>query len=92
MQSDLEALQITQRELDTLTGLDISDTSMGWAYRSSVFRNPKLLSSFLTTQALTFIVLLIFCVPISLVIVQNFSQTDDANYALQFLPLSFGIT
>ena len=92
MQPDLEVLQITQRELDTLTGLDISATSMGWAHRSSVYRNPKLLSSFLTTQALTFIVLLIFCVPASLVIVQNFSQSDDANYALQFLPISFGIT
>ena len=92
MRSDLEALKITQRELDTLTGLDISETSMGWAPRSFVFRYPKRLLSLITTQALTFIVLLIFCLPISLVIVQNFSQSDDANYALRFLPLSLGIT
>ena len=92
MQPDLEALTITQRELDTLTGLEISDTSMGWANRPSVFRHPKHLLSFITTQVLTFAVLLIFCLPISLVIVHNFSQSDDANYALRFLPITLGMT
>ena len=35
--ANLDNLRITQRELDQLTGLDISEVTMGWAYRQTRF-------------------------------------------------------
>jgi hypothetical protein len=93
MQADLENLRITQKELETLTGLEISDTFMGRAYRPSLFRQPKRLLSFLMTEVFTLGLILIFCLPISLIIARNVGGlTADASSTLCFLQITLGIS
>jgi hypothetical protein len=93
MQADLEDLKITQKEVETLTGLEISDTFMGRAYRPSLFRQPKRLLSFLMTEVFTLGLILIFCLPISLIIARNIGGlTGDAGSTLRFLQITLGIS
>jgi hypothetical protein len=63
--SNLDNLRINQRQLDDLTGLDISEVSMGWAYRQRAF-HPSRRMAWLSEQLLTAGVALIFCVPVTL--------------------------
>lgn len=83
MQPDLEDLKITSRELDKLTGLDISDAFMGRAVRPSLFRHPKRLFSFLVTELLTLGLLLILCLPVALVLARSVGGNLDRTW--QFL-------
>jgi hypothetical protein len=92
MQSDLVDLRITAKELERLTGMDISDTFMGRVYRPSVFQQRDRLLSFLLTECLTFGLILIFCLPIGLVVARGSGQSDDAvGFLLVALGLSVAI-
>ncbi len=71
---NLDSLRITNRDLDELTGLDISDLSMGWATRLSVFRHPRLRWVWLMNQGLVLAVALVLWLPISLVVGRNLAQ------------------
>lgn len=71
---NLDSLRITNRDLDELTGLDISDLSMGWATRQSVFRNPRLRWAWLMNQGLVLAVALVLWLPVSLVVGRNLAQ------------------
>jgi hypothetical protein len=86
MESDLEELKITPKTLEKLTGLDISDTFMGRVYRPSVFQRRDRLLSFLVTELLTFGLILIFCLPISLVVARGVGHlSGDAGSTFWFL-------
>ena len=50
--ANLDNLRISQRELDELTGLDISETMMGWAYRQTALA-PERRLAWLSSQLLT---------------------------------------
>ena len=89
--SNLDHLRITQRELDELTGLDISDTSMGWAYRLSLFRSLKQVMSWLSTQLLTFGVALILCLPVTLLLGRSFGRSAQNASVIAFLPVGVAI-
>lgn len=71
MQPDLETLQISVRELEHLTGLEISETAIGRAVRPSLFRSPRRLFSFACSQLLTLGLILVFCLPLSLMIARS---------------------
>ena len=71
---NLDSLRITNRDLDELTGLDISDLSMGWATRLSVFQHPRLRWAWLMNQGLVLTVALVLWLPASLVISRNLAQ------------------
>lgn len=93
MQPDLQDLHIASRELDELTGLDISDTFMGRAYRPSLFRSPKRLLSFLVTELLTLGLILIFCLPAGLVIARNTGVlSGDSRSTVQFLVVTLSVS
>jgi len=93
MQPDLADLQITPKQLDQLTGLDISETFMGRAYRPSLFRHPRRLLSFLLTELLTLGLILIFCLPIGLVIARNTGVlSGEIQSTAQFLVRMLGIS
>lgn len=93
MHSRLDDLRITTDDLDTLTGLDISDTFMGRAVRPSVFRIPKRLMSFVLSEIMTLGLIVIFCLPASLVIAKSIPGfTDSATNTIQFLQISLGIS
>ncbi|WP_121970575.1 hypothetical protein [Leptolyngbya sp. BC1307] len=83
--ANLDNLRITQRELDQLTDLDISEVTMGWAYRQSAFR-PQRRLAWLSEQILTLGVALIFCVPVTLLLVRALSG-DSMQAVWRWLPL-----
>jgi len=93
MHSRLDDLRITTHDLDTITGLDISDVFMGKAVRPSVFRTPPRLLSFVVSEIMTLGLIVIFCLPTSLVIAKNIPGfTDSAANTIQFLQISVGIS
>lgn len=93
MQSDLADLRIASKQLDQITGLDISETFMGRACRPSLFRHPKRLLSFLLTELLTLGLILIFCLPVGLVIARNIGAlSGDPRSTIQFLAIAVSVS
>ncbi|NEP19073.1 MAG: hypothetical protein F6J97_19610 [Leptolyngbya sp. SIO4C1] len=88
--TNLDNLRIPQREIDQLTGLDISETSMGWAYRLSLFRSSKQILSWAVTQLLSFGVALILCLPVTLLLGRSVTGSAQTSTALSFIPLGVG--
>lgn len=83
--TNLDNLRIGPKELDKLTGLDISPTTMGWAYRQTMFV-PSRRFSWFTEQLLTLGVSLIFCLPITLLAARAFSG-DDIQAVRRWIPV-----
>lgn len=83
--TSLDGLRLSSRELDDLTDLDISQVTMGWAYRQNAFAQSRRLS-WLTEQLLTVAVSLIFCVPVTLLLSRAISD-DSMNAAWRSLPI-----
>lgn len=89
----LDDLRITAHDLDTLTDLDISDLYMGRAVRPSVFRSPRRFLSFIVSELMTLGLIIIFCLPASLVIAKSIPGfTDSPSHIIQFLRISVGIS
>jgi len=84
---NFDNLRITDRELDTLTGLDISDTTMGWGYRQTAFSAARRLS-LIAEQFLSLGVMIIFCLPVTLLLARSISG-DDVAAVWRWLP--FGL-
>ena len=80
---NLDSLRITNRDLDELTGLDISDLSMGRGTRLAVFQRPRLRWTWLLNQSLVQAVALVLWLPVCLVVGRNLSE--------QALGLSLGV-
>ncbi|MFE4105322.1 hypothetical protein [Almyronema epifaneia] len=91
MQPNLSTLKISERELDTLTGLDVGEFTMGWAYRPSAFRQSRYLLMLLFNQLLTFGVVIIFCLPLGLIVARNQGLGEDLSSAAQFLPIALAV-
>ncbi len=83
--ANLDNLRITDRELDTLTGLDISDVTMGWGYRQTALSAAHRLS-FIGELLLSLGVAMIFCLPIALLLARAASG-DDVAVVWRLLPL-----
>lgn len=71
---NLDSLRITSRDLDELTGLDISELSMGWGTRLSVFRHPRLRWTWLMNQGLVLTVALVLWLPACLILGRNLAE------------------
>ena len=82
---NLDGLRISQRELDKITGLDISEVTMGWAYRQTAF-GPQRRLAWVGEQLLTVGVALVFCLPVTLLIVRTLSG-DNVQAVGRWLPL-----
>ena len=85
---NLDNLRLTHREIDEYTGLDVSETTMGWAYRQAAFA-PQRRLSWLIEQMLTLGVALIFCVPATLLLVRS-SSGDNVQTVWRWLPVGVG--
>ena len=83
--TNLDNLRITDRELDQITGLDISNTTMGWAYRQTAF-NAQNKSAFFTEQLLNLCVAAIFCLPITLMLARTISG-NNTEAVWRWLPV-----
>jgi hypothetical protein len=77
MQDDIRNLQITLQDLERVTGKEISSLFIGGIYRSSIFKNPKLLASFLLSEAITLFLISIFSLPLSILLFQAFGKPVD---------------
>lgn len=89
--SDFEHLTITHQELERLTGLEISDVFLGRAFRPTLLGKRKQFLALLMTELLTFVVILIFTLPITLVLVVYLNgRSIPTHEALRFLPVAFG--
>ena len=78
--ANFDNLRITHGDLDELTGLDISDLSMGWGTRLSVFKTPKLLAAWLFNRGLVLAVSLVLWVPMFLILGRNLSTQPLALF------------
>ena len=83
--ANLDNLRIGTKELDQLTGLDISETTMGWAYRHRAFA-PQRRLSWISDQLLTFGVSLIFSLPITVLLARGASG-DNMQAVWRWLPV-----
>ncbi len=83
--SNLDNLRININELDKLTDLDISDVSMGWAYRQTAFAPHRRLA-WLSEQLLSLGVALVFCVPVTLMMSRAISG-DNMQTVWRWLPI-----
>lgn len=69
-------LRISSQTLDETTGLDISEVSMGWAYRPTAFAPGRRLG-WISEQLLTLGVALIFSLPVTLILARGLSGNDS---------------
>ena len=83
--TNLDNIRINARELDKLTGLDISEVTMGWAYRQTAFA-PHNRMAWLSEQLLSVGVALVFCVPVTLMMSRAISG-DDMQAVWRWLPV-----
>ncbi|OYQ66484.1 hypothetical protein B9G53_03985 [Pseudanabaena sp. SR411] len=81
MQPDIRNLQITEQDLERITGKEISTLSIGSAYRISRLRKPKYLVSFLLSEAITLFLISIFSLPISILIFQSLGRPIENRQA-----------
>jgi hypothetical protein len=96
MKSDLEDLKITERELERLTGCDVSSLFIGGVfggvYRLSALQNLKGLITFCLTQVIVFLLVLVFSLPIGLSTLRNVTTgVNQISGMVQFLSLTGGI-
>ncbi|MGD1862942.1 MAG: hypothetical protein ACFB0D_00155 [Phormidesmis sp.] len=85
--TNLDNVRITARELDQLTGLDIGDVTMGWAYRQTAFA-PAVRLSFITEQLLSLGVACIFCLPVTLLVAR--AASDNSTQTV-WIWMPFGV-
>ncbi len=77
MQTDIRNLQITEQDLERITGKEISLLFVGGTYRVSILKNPKCFTPFLFSEAIALFLISIFSLPLSILIFQAFGKTID---------------
>lgn len=79
MQTDIKNLQITEQDLERVTGREITRLFIGSVYRISLLNNPKYLVPFLTSEAITLFLIAIFSLPISILLFQSLGKSIDTR-------------
>jgi hypothetical protein len=77
MQTDIRNLQITEQDLERVTGKEISLLFIGRAYRISMLQGKKCLVPFLLSEAIIIFLISIFSLPISILIFQSLGRPID---------------
>ncbi len=77
MQTDIRNLQITEQDLERVTGKEISLLFIGSTYRISILQKKKCLTPFLLSEAITLFLISIFSLPISILIFQSLGKPID---------------
>lgn len=93
MQADLENLQLTKEELETLVDLDTSTALAIDAYRGFILKNSKQMLSVILTELFIFILVLIFVMPVSLIVLRNVDALpENTDSVTKLLILILGIS
>jgi hypothetical protein len=97
MKSELEDLKITEKELESLSGLDVDEVFVGGVfggvYRPSIFQNSMRFISFCVAEFFVGMLTFIFTLPIGFIVIRNYSQSvNELPIIAQFFQLTLGIT
>ncbi|MBD2038893.1 hypothetical protein H6F76_28490 [Leptolyngbya sp. FACHB-321] len=97
MNPELKQLTIAAKELEQLTGLEVTDLfiggMVGGAYRSDLFKTRQRFLSFCLTQLFIFVLIFIFTLPIGLLLVRNHANSvNDVSTISWFLQVSFSVS
>jgi hypothetical protein len=97
MNPELKNLRITEKEIEILSGLDVSEIFVGGVfggvYRSSIFRHPQRLFLFCFTELLVTALTFSFTLPIGLFTIRNSPGTvNNFSTILKFLQVTLGLT
>lgn len=97
MNPELKHLMIESKELEQLTGFEVTDLFIGGiiggAYRPNVFKTQKQLISVCLTQLFVFVVLFIFTLPIGLIMVRNHPDSvNDVTTMTRFLQITLSVS
>ncbi|MBD2101825.1 hypothetical protein [Leptolyngbya sp. FACHB-261] len=97
MNPELKQLTIAAKELEHLTGLEVTELFIGGivggAYRPGLFKTWQRFLSFCLTQLFIFVLIFIFTLPIGLLLVRNHANSvNDLSTITWFLQVSFSIS
>lgn len=97
MNLELQNLRITEKEIEILSGLDVSEIFIGGVfggvYRFSLFRHPSRVFLFCVTEILVTALTFAFTLPIGLFALRNSSGTiNDFSTIMKFLQVTLGLT
>ncbi len=97
MNPELKHLTIAAKELEQLTGLEVTDLfiggMVGGAYRPGFFKTWQRCLSFCLTQFFVFVLIFIFTLPIGLLIVRNHAHSvNDLSTITRFLQVSLSVS
>ncbi|BAQ66056.1 hypothetical protein [Geminocystis sp. NIES-3709] len=97
MNPDFENLRISEREIEILSGLDVSEIFVGGVfggvYRSSIFRHPQKLFIFCVIELLVTALTFTLTLPIGLFALRNSSGTvNDIPTMMKFLQITLSST
>jgi hypothetical protein len=87
---NLDSLRLSQPEQEALSGLEISDLTVGRAYRLSLFRSPRRVLAWLSAQLLLLGVALVLWAPVALLLGRSSHLGGNAANAIRVLPLGVG--
>jgi hypothetical protein len=97
MRSDLEDLQLTEPELERLSGVEVGELFIGGVFggvcRSSVFRQRRRIVLFCLAEMIVAVLVFVFSLPIGLLLIRNATTgVQDLPAILQFLQPPLGMT
>jgi hypothetical protein len=97
MKPEREDLTITEAQLETLTGFDVSEvfigSILGGVYRLSVFHNPQKLLAFCLTEIFVSALVFLFTLPLGLFFTRNSANNiNELPGIIQFCSITLGIT
>jgi len=92
-ETNLKDLRLSHDEVGHLIDMEVSDTFMGRVYRPSALRHPKRCLSLLLTEVYAFGMIVVFCLPISLLVARSRGQTfGNDNHTAYFLWIVLGLS
>jgi hypothetical protein len=93
MKLDLDELRISEKELEELSGIALSDGFAGDFYRSAALRDRTKLFSLLLNELLIFCVTLVVSLPVALLATRNqMNLVSDAVIFVRVLQITLGLS
>ncbi|MEG4350593.1 hypothetical protein QUA70_06750 [Microcoleus sp. LAD1_D5] len=93
IQADLEQLKISEKELEDLSGIALSDGFAADFYRPAALRDGKKLFSLLLNELLIFCLTLVVSLPVALLANQhNVGSFSDAEIFVRVLQITLGLS
>ena len=92
IQADLDELRISEKELEDLSGIALSDGFVADFYRPAALRDTKKLFALLLNELLIFCVTLVVSLPIALLANQHTVGFSDTEILVRVLQITLGLS